>query len=211
MEDYSINSCIEKSVASPQGRTTRRNIPDIEEEEEESGWTSYFEDFDNYQQQQQNSYCSSFSCSSSLISDAATTGAAWKLSTNNNIPVFACSSTPKTPNKLRFKKTRTKEISQEDDSLEDTASSPVNSPKVSELMKMNDMNPRKREDHHQIHSSQQGMKKGGGSENYSEIQIEQHEQDDERRMNFGDDHGCTELKKRGLCLVPFSMLVNYLG
>ncbi|OMO72316.1 hypothetical protein COLO4_27687 [Corchorus olitorius] len=207
MEDYSINSCIEKSVASSQGRTTTRRNPDIEEEEE-SGWTSYFEDFDNYQQQQQqNSYCSSFSCSSSLISDAAT---AWKLSTNNN-PVFACSSTPKTPNKLRFKKTRTKEISQEDDSLEDTASSPVNSPKVSELMKMNDMNPRKREDH-QIHSSHQGMKEGGGSENYSEIlQIEQHDQDDERRMNFGDDHGCTELNKRGLCLVPFSMLVNYLG
>ncbi|XP_021293311.1 uncharacterized protein LOC110423413 [Herrania umbratica] len=194
MEDYSINSSLHKSVAS-KGTTG----------EEESGWTAYFEDFSN--NDQQHSYCSSFSRSSSLISDAATTGAAWKTSHNNH-HVFACSlscadSSPKIlPKKLRFKKTRTKEICHEDDSLEDTASSPVNSPKVSNLMKSNDMNLRKRED--QIHSS---LGKETTSENYSEIQNEE-----ESKTNF--DHGkndFTELKKRGLCLVPLSTLVNYLG
>ncbi|XWS34287.1 hypothetical protein CRYUN_Cryun21dG0027700 [Craigia yunnanensis] len=186
MEEYSINSSIHRSVAS-KGTTTK-----TKDSAEESGWTAYFEDFSN-NDHQQNSYCSN----SSLISDAATTGAAWKLSHNNH-HVFACSTTcaapQKIPKKLRFKKTRTKEIF-EDDSLEDTASSPVNSPKVSDL-KSNDMNPRKRED--QIHTS---LGKETASESYSDKQIEE-----ESKLNF--DHGkndCTELKKKGLCLVPFSM------
>ncbi|XVF43397.1 hypothetical protein PTKIN_Ptkin02bG0036900 [Pterospermum kingtungense] len=140
-------------------------------------------------------------------SDYEESAAAWKISHNNSNQVLACSSTcapsSKTPRKLKFRKTRTKEIC-EDDSLEDTASSPVNSPKVSEL-KSNDMNPRKRED--QVHNS---LGKETASENhYSEIQI-----GEENKVNF--DHGiwkndCTELKKRGLCLVPLSMFVNYLG
>ncbi|KAK8265466.1 hypothetical protein V6Z11_D12G179100 [Gossypium hirsutum] len=142
---------------------------------EESGWTAYFEDFsnNNHQQQQQDSYSYSFDCGSSLISDAAT---AWKL----------------------FKKTRTKEIYEEDDSLEDTASSPVNSPKVSDELKPNDMNPRKRED--QAHSSL-------GKETATDIQIEE---ENKLKFRYGKND-CTELNKRGLCLVPFSMLANYLG
>ncbi|XVE85640.1 hypothetical protein DITRI_Ditri17bG0106800 [Diplodiscus trichospermus] len=198
MEENSINSSVQKSAASRGTTRTSKN------KDEESGWTAYFEDFSN-KDHQQNSYCSGYSCSSSLVSDAATTGAAWKISHNNH-HVFACSSTSvtpqKIPNKLRFKKTRTKEIC-EDDSLEDTASSPLNSPKVSDL-KPNDMNPRnKGED--QTHSS---LGNEAASENHdSEIQIEE-----ESKMDF--DHGkndCTELKKRGMCLVPLSMLVNYLG
>ncbi|XVF43398.1 hypothetical protein PTKIN_Ptkin02bG0036900 [Pterospermum kingtungense] len=202
MEDYSFNSSIHKSDASK--RTAATTIKANDSDYEESGWTAYFEDLSD----NNNIDCSSFSCSSSLISDAATTGAAaWKISHNNSNQVLACSSTcapsSKTPRKLKFRKTRTKEIC-EDDSLEDTASSPVNSPKVSEL-KSNDMNPRKRED--QVHNS---LGKETASENhYSEIQI-----GEENKVNF--DHGiwkndCTELKKRGLCLVPLSMFVNYLG
>ncbi|XP_022775735.1 uncharacterized protein LOC111317565 [Durio zibethinus] len=190
MEDYSINSSIHKSVASKGTARTKDSVP------EESGWTAYFEDFSNNDH-------SSFSCSSSLISDAATNGAAWKISHNNDHG-FAfsspCAPSSKLPKKLRFKKTRTKEIC-EDDSLEDTASSPVNSPKVSDL-KSDDMNPKKRED--QVHSS---LGKETASENYSEIQMEEG-----NKMNF--DHGkndCTELNKKGLCLVPLSMLVHYLG
>ncbi|KAK8604264.1 hypothetical protein V6N13_099212 [Hibiscus sabdariffa] len=107
---------------------------------EESGWTAYFEDFWNYNHQQ-NSCCSSFSCGSSFTSNPATTrGPAWKSppSSNNHHRVFP-------------KKTRTKEICdcEEDDSLEDTASSPVNSisPKVtSDDWKSNNINPSKRED-----------------------------------------------------------------
>ncbi|KAE8657387.1 Homeodomain GLABROUS 2 isoform 1 [Hibiscus syriacus] len=141
MEDYSINSY----VVSKQKTTPK----DDEDSVEESGWTAYFVDSSknnhrhDHQQQQQNCYSSSFVCGSSLVSDAATTpGAAWKSSDKNidhNRHAF--------PNKWRFKKTRTKEIrDDEDDSLEDTASSPVNSPKVRDDWKSNDMNPRKRED-----------------------------------------------------------------
>lgn len=95
-------------------------------EAEESGWTAYFEDISH--NNEEHSYCSSCD-SSSLLSDAAS-GVAWKLSHNNHLP--ACSSirgSPKISNKLKFKKTRAKEICQ-DDSLEDTASSPVNDPNV---------------------------------------------------------------------------------
>ncbi|KAE8724580.1 Homeodomain GLABROUS 2 isoform 1 [Hibiscus syriacus] len=197
MEDYSINS----SAVSKQ-----KTSPEDDDSVEESGWTAYFEAFsDNnnqyQQQQQQNSYCSSLSCGSSLISDAATTrGAAWKSSSShNNIDlhhrVF--------PKKLRFKKTRAAEICDEDDSLEDTASSPVNSPKVSDDWKSNNMNPRKRED--QAARNSLGKE---SADNCSGIHIEEEE---ENKLNFRDGkNDCTELNKRGLCLVPFSMLVNYL-
>ncbi|MBA0563319.1 hypothetical protein Goshw_017299 [Gossypium schwendimanii] len=179
MEDYSINSSIHKSAISK------------DDSVEESGWTAYFEDFsnNNHHQQQQDSYSYSFDCGSSLISDAAT---AWKSPHNidHHHHVF--------PKKLRFKKTRTKEIYEEDDSLEDTASSPVNSPKVSDELKPNDMNPRKRED--QAHSSL-------GKETATDIQIEE---ENKLKFRYGKND-CTELNKRGLCLVPFSMLANYLG
>lgn len=94
---------------------------------EESGWTSYFEDFSKGMEQ---SYCSNLGGGSSLISDAASC-AARKFSHQNH-HIVSCSSvrnSPNLPKKLCFKKTRTKQIS-EDDPLEDTASSPVNSPKV---------------------------------------------------------------------------------
>lgn len=108
---------------------------------EESGWTAYFQDFSNNINNDnknnnnvdddeddniiEESFCTNIS--SSLVSDAASY-AAWKLSPTRrkNSPQYHHHETPK---KLSFKKTRAKEISQ-DDSLEDTASSPVNSPKV---------------------------------------------------------------------------------
>jgi hypothetical protein len=90
---------------------------------EESGWTSYFDDLSKDIEQ---SYCSSSSLGgSSLVSDAASC-AAWKFSHKNHIR-----NSQNLSKKLSFKKTRTKQIS-EDDPLEDTASSPVNSPKVCE-------------------------------------------------------------------------------
>lgn len=76
--------------------------------QEESGWTKYFEDFSN-NNQEQSSFCSS------LVSDASS-GAAWRVSHNSSVP-------------RKLKKTRTKKICGDHD-LEDTASSPVNSPKV---------------------------------------------------------------------------------
>ncbi|KAK7272297.1 hypothetical protein RJT34_28803 [Clitoria ternatea] len=158
---------------------------------EESGWTSYFEDFSTQQQQQQ-SHCSSFGGGSSLVSDAASC-AAWKLSHQNHIRDSSTLS-----KKLCFKKTRTKQIS-EDDPLEDTASSPVNSPKVGGL---NGMISRKIDD--QLGGST-SKGKGFGADHYPKVQS--HECD----LDFnGKGVECTtNLKKRGLCLVPLSMLVNY--
>ncbi|KAG5021006.1 hypothetical protein JHK87_016861 [Glycine soja] len=91
--------------------------------DEESGWTSYLEDFSKGIEP---SYCSSLD-GSSLLSDAASC-AAWKFSHQN----FKVSTAPNLPKKLSFKKARAKQIS-EDDPLEDTASSPINSPKVRDL------------------------------------------------------------------------------
>ncbi|KAJ1404332.1 hypothetical protein SESBI_26643 [Sesbania bispinosa] len=157
---------------------------------EESGWTSYFEDFSKGIDQP--SHCSSLG-GSSLLSDAASS-AAWKFNSHH----VSDRAAPNLPKKLCFKKARTKQISQ-DDPLEDTASSPVNSPKVI------DLSPTRKIDE-QLEGS---MGKGfTSSENYSDLQ-----RDDKHGIEFNGKNNidCTDLKKRGLCLVPLSLLVNYLG
>uniref|UniRef100_A0A0R0JNI6 Uncharacterized protein n=2 Tax=Glycine subgen. Soja TaxID=1462606 RepID=A0A0R0JNI6_SOYBN len=46
------------------------------------------------------------------------------------------------------------------------------------------------------------------SEHYSDLKMD----DNEHELKFnGKNIDCTDLKKRGLCLVPLSLLVNYLG
>ncbi|KAF9688297.1 hypothetical protein SADUNF_Sadunf02G0182900 [Salix dunnii] len=167
---------------------------------EESGWTSYFEDLSNHEEED-HSLCSSFD-SSSMVSDAASFPP-WKSSRTNH--AVACNSTGALPEKLTFKKTRAKEISLVDDSLEDTASSPGNSPKVSDLRQI-DMNPRKTNDRY--FNSSLGKIGGSGLEQHAEGL----ETSERCEMNFSAvKNDCIDLKKRGLCLVPFSMLVNYLG
>ena len=49
---------------------------------------------------------------------------------------------------------------------------------------------------------------GFESGHYSELQT-----DEGGELNFNGENNidCSELKKRGLCLVPLSMLVNYYG
>lgn len=107
---------MDHSLKSSKGKAVSRSIKNPEE----SGWTTYFEDFSKGIEP------SSYDCSSSLLSDAASS-AAWKFSHHHNINNHLLP--PNLPKKLSFKKTRTKQISH-DDPLEDTASSPVNSPKV---------------------------------------------------------------------------------
>ncbi|KAJ1418144.1 hypothetical protein SESBI_16103 [Sesbania bispinosa] len=166
---------------------------------EESGWTSYFEDFSKGMEP---SYCSSLG-GSSLVSDAASC-AAWKFSHQNHD--VSCSSvrvkdSSNPSKKLCLKKTRAKQIL-EDDPLEDTASSPVNSPKVRDL-NPTELISRKIDDDDQLDGS---MGKGFESEHYQKLQT------DDCDFNFnGNNIECTELKKRGLCLVPLSMFVNYYG
>ncbi|KAJ7948467.1 putative CTD small phosphatase-like protein 2 [Quillaja saponaria] len=147
----------------------------LSESPEESSWTMYLEDFSFNNNTEHN--CS-ISSSSSLVSDAASLAAK---NIDNRDPVVDLCVDHKsfTKKRLSFQKRKTKSYTKEaalvDDALEDTASSPVNSPK-----------------------------KGNGSG-----------QTNDQRNEFGfdgrDDGDRTELKKRGLCLVPLSMIVNYLG
>ncbi|KAJ9176921.1 hypothetical protein P3X46_012182 [Hevea brasiliensis] len=177
------------------------------DQEESSGWTAYFEDFSNHRDQE-DSFRSGFG-SSSMVSDAASFPV-WKSSPqqhNYNHVLASCSSiagSPNIPSKLSFKKTRARKFSHHDDSLEDTASSPVNSPKVSDFLPT-DLNPRKSNDH--FNSS---LGKEGGLEHYGGV-VETDDERCEMSCSSTGNKDCTELKKRGLCLVPLSMLVNYLG
>ncbi|KAL7185748.1 hypothetical protein ACSBR2_027667 [Camellia fascicularis] len=200
---------MEDSLGSPVNKAVASKDTTIDGPEEESGWTSYFEDFLSKQREQEEeeeehnntSFSDSFG-SPSLVSDAASSCVPRKINNYNQVSA-RCSpmdSPPKMPKKLSFKKARTKEISH-DDSLEDTASSPVNSPKINSFKQV-DINPRKRGDN--VESS---LGKGGGSDFSSELH-----RDSRNEMTFeGKNNEYIELKKRGLCLVPLSMLVNYLG
>lgn len=91
---------------------------------EESGWTSYLEDF-LASQKKEGSTCSGFSPSigggSSMVSDA-TSCVACKPPAHAE-PSKGCK-------KLSFKKRKARVTLGHDDPLEDTASSPLNSPKV---------------------------------------------------------------------------------
>ncbi|KAI3745103.1 hypothetical protein L1987_58205 [Smallanthus sonchifolius] len=190
---------------------------------EESGWTSYFEDFmvaqqqdhhhnhsltqdqhynqdhyfnqDHYhhqpqQQEQQHDRPE--------LSDAAS-HVEW-----NNIANSRSGVGPKFTKKLNlFKKKsrRTREVLY-DDSLEDTASSPVNSPKVgSQHMGFNQV---KVDD-----IMENSLEKGDGFDDH--LQLQKIEDQSRPIMRFEENNnGDTDLRKRGLCLVPLSMFVNYI-
>ncbi|KAK1305257.1 hypothetical protein QJS10_CPB11g01246 [Acorus calamus] len=96
---------------------------------EESGWTKYFDDFRSSSQTENVSiFCTSGPGGSSLVSDAASC-------------VAAASKTPTTSKKLSKRRWRRGVV--EEDSLEDTASSLFNSPKVGHGL---NENPRKKDD-----------------------------------------------------------------
>ncbi|KAG9454125.1 hypothetical protein H6P81_007029 [Aristolochia fimbriata] len=206
---------------------------------EESGWTMYFEDFflseeNNNNIRDQSSGCSSgLYGSSSLVSDAASC-AAWEVSNHQNGDL---GSMQKSCKKLSFKKKRSR-VPRNDEDLEDTASSPANSPKVCDLKQFHDMNPRKGVVHvsetsqfqeemgeeimgeeimgeeimgeeimgEEIMGEEMGEEMGYGKPP-SELQM-----DGRSNLGFVHQEGneCTQLKKKGLCLVPISMLANYI-
>ncbi|KAG5415495.1 hypothetical protein IGI04_003062, partial [Brassica rapa subsp. trilocularis] len=148
---------------------------------------------------QDKSSCSLLGVSPSLISDAATDAFSGR-----NFPVNF-------PAKLKFGKARTKKIS-EDDSLEDTASSPVNSPKVSQVEHIQTL-PRKTEDY--VSSSFVMRTTRGMVDNQIQIQ-EGYEQSMTMTRNLGEgninnNNNNMDLRSRGLCVVPISMLANFNG
>ncbi|KAD4981868.1 hypothetical protein R6Q59_001567 [Mikania micrantha] len=183
---------------------------------EESGWTAYFEDFIVSQQQQEDHnhnhsydhhhdhYIQDHHINHHQqqhdqpdLSDAASL-VEW-----NSIPNSRSGGTPKFAKKLNvFKKTsrRTRDILY-DDSLEDTASSPVNSPKVgSQHMGFNQI---KVDDI--LNNSLEKASFDG------HLQLQKAEDDSSSlRFQENSNDGVTDLRKRGLCLVPLSMFVNYI-
>ncbi|ONK74773.1 uncharacterized protein A4U43_C03F10000 [Asparagus officinalis] len=157
--------------------------------EEESGWTTYFEDFFASEKEKFEGDSCTISDgyiggSPSMISDAASC-APWKF------PAMAAAEGRK---KLGFKKRKARGVL-DDDPLEDTASSPVNSPKVSEMNHLMSLNQRKKDERGHISRAKDIV----GFETCTEIRKEE------------VDRLAVDLKKRGLCLVPLSMLVDYLG
>ncbi|KAA8526952.1 hypothetical protein F0562_008819 [Nyssa sinensis] len=92
---------------------------------EESSWTFYFEDF--LCNKNEDKSLSSGHESPSLVSDASSSAA--KKITNNNLQL-AGFCLDKSCKKLSFKERKSTKGALVDDPLEDTASSPVNSPKV---------------------------------------------------------------------------------
>ncbi|XP_055823630.1 vascular-related unknown protein 1 [Solanum dulcamara] len=173
--------------------------------QEESGWTAYLEDFS---MEHNNNTCyeddNSFG-SPSLLSDAA-----WKncnmnndhvMSNTNNSPNYIMGTGSPFLKRLNLKKPRNKKISDPD--LEDTASSPVNSPKVSSFNKQMNINYRRADNNN---GNFLGFE--GGSRQHQEMEIVDRNSTmclDEKNKSYMD------LKKKGLCLVPLSMLVNYRG
>ncbi|XP_054817271.1 vascular-related unknown protein 1-like isoform X3 [Prosopis cineraria] len=94
--------------------------------------------------------------------------------------------------RLSFKKRKKDRATMVDDALEDTASSPLNSPKV--LHENRSDKPKRMED---IRLSEEKRSISGEGEAKKEMGF------------MGRESDYTELKKRGLCLVPLSVVVNY--
>ncbi|KAE8679126.1 Electron transfer flavoprotein alpha isoform 1 [Hibiscus syriacus] len=156
------------------------------ESPEESSWTMYLQDFSNNNNDtidvNDNGSILSHTDhrSSSLIPDAACSAAGRH--------VFGAA--------LDHKKRRIKRPSSSgfvDRDLEDTATSPANSPEVYDLVNKFDQQKN-------AMGISQGIKGGASGKINDEL------------MSFdGGEDVNNELKKKGLCLVPLSMVVHYLG
>ncbi|XP_074577679.1 vascular-related unknown protein 1-like [Curcuma longa] len=150
--------------------------------EEESGWTTYFEDFMASEERRRAAGGSSSSvvvAGNSMISDAAS--CAPRIKTTKPQQPTASLEVSEKYRKLSLKRRKGRRLL-EDDALEDTASSPANSPKITRLSAI----PSKEDENHQDTALEDGAaSRFGFVERASE---------------------CTELKKRGLCLVPLSMI-----
>ncbi|XP_057727070.1 vascular-related unknown protein 4-like [Arachis stenosperma] len=198
----------------PSSFLTTKNIigEDDDESPEESGWTTYFEDFFN-NNNNNHSYCSTIlsnnnnnnlsssvvdccCCSSSLVSDAASLYATKFVddtvqgnNKNNNKELCMTMRLKKGSRSGLVKRNKNTRKGFIDDALEDTASSPLNSPKILYEEK---------EEQHLFH-----QEKGNGSGI----------RDERKELGFKKrDSDYTELNKKG-CLVPLSMHGNkvYLG
>ncbi|MBA0699509.1 hypothetical protein Goari_001139 [Gossypium aridum] len=163
---------------------SRSRSSDENECPEESSWTLYFQDFSN----------------KNTIDDLMNQNSSSILShISHHTPDAACSAAGPLPSldhtRLSFKKRKIKGPSSAfiDHDLEDTATSPANSPKVYNLGNQFD---KQKDDAMGISQEMKGS--GSGKIN------------DEVGFIEGENVG-HKLKKKGLCLVPLSMVLHYLG
>ncbi|XP_010923959.2 vascular-related unknown protein 1 [Elaeis guineensis] len=180
MMEESMHSSLNRSLCSKEGPPSS----------EESGWTMYFEDFLASEKREEDGCSFSIEGGSSIISDAASC-VAWK--------PLAGTKVTKSCKKLSFKK-RKAGGTLDEDPLEDTASSPVNSPKVSDW-NHSDVQPREKADDNKGIPQEEAVGCGNGLEPKSNIVND---------LGFVEGtNECTELKKRGLGLVPLSITKCY--
>ncbi|KAM1256440.1 hypothetical protein PS2_030351 [Malus domestica] len=193
MEDRSRNSMMGRGNSSDT-RTTTQESP------EESSWTMYLQDFmitnsqdDDDDDDDRSSFSSYGYENCSIISDAASS-VTRKFTINGEVLGFGVVGGYNRSDVMIKRKPKEAFL---DDALEDTASSPVNSPKVCNLSQST-VEPTIQKDYKDIPNAEKGSASG---------------RVDERNESgfIGRESDCTELKKRGLCLVPFSMVANYFG
>ncbi|CAL2254511.1 unnamed protein product [Prunus armeniaca] len=185
MEDHhSMNSMMRKSLSSDNTRATSHESP------EESSWTMYLEDFltsnnDDGDDGERSSFSSYGYENSSIISDAASAVTRKLSAINGEVLGFDNRSS------FEFDRRKTKEDLL-DDALEDTASSPVFN------LNQSDVRPTQQNNNTDISYTEKGSASGLV--------------DERNELGFiGRENDSTDLKKRGLCLVPFSMVANYFG
>ncbi|KAJ6417345.1 hypothetical protein OIU84_003124 [Salix udensis] len=133
--------------------------------------------------------------SSSMVSDAASL--AVKKSSGDYLSEKVVG-LPVDNKKFKYFKKRRSRGALLDDSLEDTASSPVHSPKVTDGVMISQYRT----------STKQKDKMGVSQDRRSASSHIDMRSDLGFILRESDE---TELKNRGLCLVPLSMVVNYLG
>ncbi|KAK3125190.1 hypothetical protein QOZ80_7BG0601500 [Eleusine coracana subsp. coracana] len=175
----------------------------------ESSWTDYFVDFIlSEEEKRQGSYCPTEGEADgyrgnhddeeeedSMISDAASRAPAALL-----------------PNKYELKKLKKAfKALDNDDCLEDTASSPVNSPKVSGLSQM-ELSPKKRCNIRDLIMKEDEI--GHGDDHCMAEMDCTHATMEGVRLVDPSERSITpraELKDKGICLFPLSMLLHYHG
>ncbi|THU47970.1 hypothetical protein C4D60_Mb09t21290 [Musa balbisiana] len=178
--EESINSSMDSTFFSKVGSASS----------EESGWTIYFEDFMATAAEKAGGVFSSGAVSeSSVVSDAASS-VAWKLSASFEVT--------EDYRELSLKKTKGKRLV-DDDSLEDTASSPVSSPKARRMTTGTQLSLTRV---FCLCNSQENVVR---DRNCHELEETVTGSEFIERTK-----GCTELKKREPCLVPLSMSNKYL-
>ncbi|XP_044472728.1 vascular-related unknown protein 2-like [Mangifera indica] len=165
-------------------------------DEEESGWTAYFDEFfDDHQYSEEINSCFSASVESSLISDAASSSALVKKASafHHHHHHHHDRNNKRSTTSSKRRKT---EVA--DNGLEDTASSSVNSPKIYHLINQLGRKPAEAKDHAIDISKEKAGSISAQGDGRADSNINEEEEEE------------SELKKRGLCLVPLSMLVKYI-